>query len=186
MKLKSLTLPVLASVWLLQWIAWYTTSNGNHPTKDSDGIEQVDKLNQNTLSERDTPSVFEVQDSIKSQIFVCLETDDEDSFMYTKTLESIEDPENTILELPISQLFQTYRDKEHPLHVKWVSKNFRALVWRNGLETKLPQWFSSHKWKVTNETAYLIVDTLRFSLINPKIKEDFSEDLWDQLQEPEF
>jgi hypothetical protein len=59
------------------------------------------------LSEKNI-SLSGVDDSIKSQIFVCLEADEDGSFMYTKALESIDDPENTILELPISHLFQTY------------------------------------------------------------------------------
>lgn len=181
-----MTIPILASVSILHWVAWYTsnTNDKNSPEKQTK-TEQIDGINQSKLSEKNI-SLSGVDDSIKSQIFVCLEADEDGSFMYTKALESIDDPENTILELPISHLFQTYWDNPHPLYVPWVSKNFRALVWRNWLETNIPQAFSSHKWKVTSETAYLIDDTLRFSLINPKIKDDFSEDLWDQLQEPWF
>jgi hypothetical protein len=39
---------------------------------------------------------------------------------------------------------------------------------------------------VTTDTAYLIDDTLRFSLINPELRDRFPEDLADQLQEPGF
>lgn len=187
MWLKNLTIPVLASLWIMHWVSWYNQNFDKvYQKKEPVKTEQIKKSDQNSTHERDAILASNIDDSIKNQIFVCLVADEENSFTHTKVLESIENPENTVLELPIAQLFQTYWDREHPLYVKWVSKNFRALVWKNGLEKNLQQSFSTHKSKVTTETAYLIDDTLRFSLINPKIKDDFSEDLRDQLQEPGF
>jgi hypothetical protein len=54
------------------------------------------------------PNVSKVQKKTKKQISVCLKTDDENSFTHKKVLESITDPENTVLEFPLSQLFQKY------------------------------------------------------------------------------
>lgn len=166
-------------------MTWCTTNNDKNYSKIYDRIEQVDTLNQDSSLE-DISSAYETIDSTKNQIFVCLDTDQEGSFMHTKVLESIDNPKNTVLEYPIFQLFQTYGNKKHPLRVSWVSKNYRALVWKDGIETDLPQWFSSHTWEVTTDTAYLIDDTLRFSLINPELRGYFSENLMDQLQEPGF
>lgn len=187
MWLKNLTIPaILTSIWILHWVAWYTNDNNiKRELKNLDEIEQVDKSSQNNSLETDISFLFQ-NDSVKNQIFVCLNTDDENSYMYTNVLESISNPENTVLELPISQLFKKYWNNKHPLYVSWVSKNFRALIWKNWLEMDIPQWFSTHTGEVTSETAYLIDDTLRFSLINPELRNYFPENLWDQLKEPGF
>lgn len=185
MWLRNWVMSALVSVWILSWMAWCTTNNSKDYSKIYDRIEQADIPSQNS-SQEDIPLIYETIDSTKNQIFVCLDTDQEGSFTHTKVLESIDDPQNTVLEYPMSQLFQTYGNRRHPLRVSWVSKNYKALVWKDGIETDLPQWFSTHAWEVTTDTAYLINDTLRFSLINPELKDCFPEDLRDQLQQPGF
>jgi hypothetical protein len=81
-----------------------------------DKIEQIDISSQNSSLE-DIPLIYETLDSTKNQIFVCLDTDQEGFFTHTKILESIDDPQNTVLEYPMSQLFQTYGNRKHPLRV---------------------------------------------------------------------
>jgi DNA polymerase III sliding clamp (beta) subunit (PCNA family) len=54
------------------------------------------------------PNLLEVQEKTKKQVSICLETDDKNSFTHKKVLESVNDPENTVLEFPLSQLFQKY------------------------------------------------------------------------------
>ena len=180
-------IPILVSIWILEGVAWYTDNENKRViSNDFWKIEQTDKLRQNNLETIDVSDIHKTADSIKNQIFVCLNTDEEGSFMHTKALETIDNPENTVLEFPLSQLFQTYWNRKHPLYVWWVSKNFQALVWANWIETNIPQWFSSHMWEVTNKTAYLIDDTLRFSLMHPDLKDCFPESLVDQLKEPGF
>jgi hypothetical protein len=49
-----------------------------------------------------------LQDTIKDQTFVCLDTDNADSYTHKNVLENISNPNNTVLEYPISQLFQKY------------------------------------------------------------------------------
>jgi hypothetical protein len=44
----------------------------------------------------------------EKQISLCLETDTPESFTSREVLESVKDPENTVLELPLSQLFKKY------------------------------------------------------------------------------
>lgn len=180
-------IPILVSIWILEGVAWYTDNeNKKIISNDFGEIEQADKLKQNTSEMINLSDIYKTADSIKNQIFVCLNTDEEGSFMHTKVLNAINNPENTVLEFPLSQLFQTYWNRKHPLYVWWVSKNFQALVWANWIEKDIPQWFSSHTWEVTKETAYLIDDTLRFSLIHPDLKDCFPEYLVDQLKESGF
>lgn len=124
-------------------------------------------------------------DTIPEQIFVCLDTDEKGSYTYTKTLESIENPENTILEYPVDPLFQKYWEsgRPHPLR-PWVAKNFRALLWRWWIEASdIPQKLKPRENAVTSETAYEVWDTLRFALIDTRLKWAFPDDLSEQLKE---
>lgn len=134
-------------------------------------------------------SLSEVNKNTKKLVYVCLKTDGEDSFTHTKVLESITNPDNTVLEFPLSQLFQKYWGRPHPLAVKWIKKNFRALLWKGWIESfgeKFPQKLSPRTEGITSDTNYQIDDTLRFPLINPLLKEDFPRHIADQLKEEWF
>ena len=118
-----------------------------------------------------------------------METDGEDSFTYKKALESISDPENTILEFPVSQLFQKYWDRPHPLAVRWIDKNLWSLLWEHWIEElydSIPQKLSPRREKITSSTQYETWDTLRFSLIDPLLQWVFPQDLSQQLKEDWF
>ena len=52
-------------------------------------------------------AALQIKDRTNRQISVCLDTD-ENSYTHTRVLESIKNPENTVLEFPIAQLFQKY------------------------------------------------------------------------------
>jgi len=126
--------------------------------------------------------------STKQQIVYCLKTD-ENSFTHAKVLENIENHENTILELPLSQLFQKYWNRNHPLAVKWIKRNFKSLLWKWWIEelgSNIPQKLSPRAEKITSDTQYEAWDTLRFSLIDPRIKGVFPNYLADQLKEEWF
>lgn len=130
-----------------------------------------------------------LKDKTKENIVVSLETDDENSFTHTNVLESVDDPQNTILEQPIDQLFQKYwtDKKPHPLYVSWVAKNFRALLWKWVIETiDIPQKLNKREKEITSETKYEIWDTLRFYLISTELSEHFPNKLNDLLQEEWF
>ena len=152
----------------------------------ADSIENIEPENIDTLESTFIPKV---QEETQKEISLCLTQDDSDSFTYKKDLESIEDPNNIILEFPLWPLFQEYWDKHHPLRVHKVEKNFRALLWKwwieNLMET-MPQKISGHWEQITSDTQYMINDTLRFSLINPLLKDDFPQYLPDQLMEEWF
>ena len=95
-------------------------------------------------------------------------------------METIEDPNNTILEFPISQLYQKYwdYDRPHPLVVPGVGKDFRALLWKNWIErlmSKTKQKLNPRTEEITSDTKYEMWDTLRFTLINPLLKDDFPQ-----------
>ena len=45
-----------------------------------------------------TPLVY-LQDSVNNQTFVCLNTDNEDSYTHKNALETVSDPENTVFSL---------------------------------------------------------------------------------------
>ena len=53
-------------------------------------------------------TLCELEKGINKQISVCLVTDAENSFTHRNVLEKISDSQNTVLEFPISQLFQKY------------------------------------------------------------------------------
>jgi hypothetical protein len=67
-------------------------------------LETVESKNSEPL---EIPDLFEVQKKAKKEISVCLNKD-KDSHTHKKVLESITDPSNTILEFPVSQLFEKY------------------------------------------------------------------------------
>ena len=154
------------------------------------GIKSWD--NTPALSEQvevpDSTKVSDTEDTQK-QIFVCLETDGPDSYTHTEVLESVTDPENTILEYPIDQLFKRYWDNKrpHPLAVSWVAKKFRSLLWRGWIEAlDVPQKLNPRSEDITSETTYEIGDTLRFPLIDHRLKWAFPGNLSEQLKEKWF
>lgn len=123
------------------------------------------------------------------QISICLNTDEKWSFTHSTVLNSIKDPNNTVLEFPLWQLFEKYWERPHPLSVRGIRKDFRSLLWAWGIESlssKIPQKLSMRTEEVTSNTEYMIDDTLRFSLINPLLKDDFPKKLTDQLKEEWF
>ena len=153
---------------------------------NSEKIENVESTNICQL-EKNNLSIS--QERTKKQISVCLDLDNENSFTHTNVLESISDPQNIVLEYPIAQLFQKYWNRSHPLAVSGVKKDFRALLWKNWAErlsSKTPQKLSSRTEEVTSDTKYEMRDTLRFSLIDPLLKDDFPHYLSEQLKENWF
>ena len=130
-----------------------------------------------------------IQKWTEKEISVCLYKDSEDSFTHRNALDQVIDPKNTILEYPVAQLFQRYWSRPHPLRVSWVWRGFEALLWKNWIErllSRTPQRLVSRPWEITSSTKYEIEDTLRFSLINPLLKDDFPQYLSDQLMEEWF
>ena len=149
---------------------------------DSEKVE-----NEASLPKNDDLS--EVQEWTKKENSICLTPDQENSFTHTKALEQISETENTVLEYPLGQLFQRYEDRPHPFRVSWVGKNFEALLWKNWIERLLsetPQKLTVRQEEITSDTNYEINDTLRFPLINPLLKDDFPQNLSDQLKEEWF
>lgn len=154
------------------------------PSWNSDVIEIVEKESVNV---EDFPSLCELEKGINKQISVCLVTDAENSFTHRNVLEKISDSQNTVLEFPISQLFQKYWNRNHPLSVSGVKKDFWALLWKGWIErSKVSQKLKPRKEKITSDTKYEVGDTLRFQLIDPLLKNDFSWYLSDQLEEDGF
>lgn len=127
---------------------------------------------------------------VQKQIFVCLDTDDEDSFTHTKVLESLPDQDSSVLELPINQLYKKYKWNSHPLTVSGISKTVWSLIWINNVKERLeehPQHIEHPEWtEITSNTAYHINDTLRFTLRDPLLQWAFPESLKEQLLEPWF
>lgn len=133
-------------------------------------------------------SVVIKEEKVIKDLAICLETDS-NSYTHTGVLELVNDPENTILEFPLSQLFQRYWNCPHPLAVRWIKKDFRALLWKDWIEDlseKIPQKLSPRAEKITSNTQYEAWDTLRFALINPDLKWAFPKYLSDQLKEEWF
>lgn len=181
---------ILTSIVSMYMLAWTSECSTNTTTSKSITVEpekmEVLATENNVL---ELPNVSKVQKKTKKQISVCLKTDDENSFTHKKVLESITDPENTVLEFPLSQLFQKYWTRPHPLAVRWVKKNFRSLLWSNWIETlnnRIPQKLSPRTEKITSDTEYDVRDTLRFQLINQSLKWVFPKYLSDQLKEDWF
>ena len=81
-----------------------TNTKSNSIPTESEKIERIG-LKNNIL---EIPNLMEVQKKTKKQVSICLETDNENLFTHKRVLESVTDPENTVLEFPLSQLFQKY------------------------------------------------------------------------------
>ena len=182
---KILTSAVSASM-----LVWTSGCSADSKIKSFPVESQIAKsLDSVKADTTDIPNLFELQTWAKKDISVCLETDGEDSFTYKKALESINDPENTTLEFPLSPLFKKYWNRAHPLAVRWIKKDFRALLWKNWIENlsaEIPQKLSHRSEEVTSDTQYEIWDTIRFQLINPLLKWVFPKYLPDQLKEEWF
>lgn len=132
---------------------------------------------------------FSVLEPEKKELNICLSLDSDDSFTHKKVLEPIENPENVVLEFPLSQLYQKYWNRPHPLAVKWIDKNFESLLWENRIEDlndSIPQKLSPRTEKITSNTKYEMGDTLRFSLIDPLLQWVFPQNLSQQLKEDWF
>ena len=132
----------------------------------------------------DNKTTWWLSKSVENQISICLSRDG-NSFTYSNDLESIENPQEQILEMPISHLFQKFWERNHPLAVRWVSKTFGSLLWKNGIEKQflsIPQKLKKREEKILSSTWYEIWDTLRFKLINPELQWAFPQLLWEQLQ----
>ncbi len=179
MWLKNWILAMVASSAILNW--WMQCEKSDSPKYVS---EQTDKI-----------ELYKdiVLDGTKEEIFICLETDNDSSYTHTKALEKITNPENVILEYPISQIFGKYKNKKsektHPLNVSWLAKNFGSLLGRGGVEKynlNLPQKLKNRQDSITTQTRYEAWDTLRFSLINPQLNEYFHKYLSQQLTEDGF
>lgn len=181
---------VLTSLVSLSVLTWTSECSSNNRNNFSDvEPEVVEDLDSARIDTLEIPNILEIQNWAKKDIFVCLETDGEDSFTYKKVLESISDPENTTLEFPLSPLFKKYWDRVHPLVVKWVNKDFRALLWKGWIEDlseKIPQKLSPRAEEITSDTGYEIWDTLRFPLINLSLQWAFPQKLSEQLKEDWF
>ena len=181
---------ILTSLVSASMITWTSGCSADSKIKsfpvESEIAKSLDSAKADTT---DIPNLFELQTWAKKDISVCLETDGEDSFTYKKALESINDPENTTLEFPLSPLFKKYWNRAHPLAVRWIKKDFRALLWKNWIENlsaEIPQKLSHRSEEVTSDTQYEIWDTIRFQLINPLLKWVFPKYLPDQLKEEWF
>lgn len=175
----------IVSVSVLGWNPKCESTKINYSEWDSENVENV----LDNVSSLEKSDLSNSEESVKKQISICLALDNENSFTHTKALEQVQDSENTILEYPIAQLFQKYENRTHPLAVSWVKKNFRALLWKDWIErliSKTPQKLTTRTEKVTSDTKYEMGDTLRFSLIDPLLKNDFPLYLSDQLREEWF
>jgi len=151
--------------------------------------ENLENVEPNNLEIPEIPNILELQESTNKEISVCLMTDNEESFTHTKVLESITDPRNTVLEFPLSQLFQKYWNRPHPLAVRWIDKNLTSLLWEHWIEElsdSISQKLSPRSEKITSETVYETWDTLRFSLIDPLLQWVFPQNLSQQLKEDWF
>jgi hypothetical protein len=180
---------MLASIISASILAWASKcSDGVEANSFNNEPKKVEEIVKNNLTS-DVPDILKVQKEAKKEISICLKADDENSFTHTKALEQVSDPKNTILEYPVAQLFQKYGENPHPFRVSLVWKDFTALLWRNWIErllSKTPQKLVSRPEEITSDTKYEVGDTLRFSLIDPLLKDDFPQYLSDQLQEEWF
>lgn len=176
----------IVSMYVLAWTSECSTNTkSNSLNTEPEKMENI--VPENNILE--IPNLLEVQKKTKKQVSICLETDDKNSFTHKRVLESVIDPENTVLEFPLSQLFQKYWNRPHPLTVRWIKKDFRALLWKDWIEdlsNRIPQKLSPRTEKITSDTKYETWDTLRFALINPDLKWAFPKYLSDQLKEEWF
>lgn len=198
MKLRNRVLTAAISVWMLGGMTDCSSPNKNME-KESDRNqtevfeespvymleipkEDLIKINENNDTKK-------IKEKTAEQISVCLDTDGKGTFTHTTVLNSIKDPNNSILEFPLWQLFEKYWERPHPLSVRGIKRNFRSLLWEGWIESlnsKVPQKLSKRTEWVTSNTEYMINDTLRFPLINPLLKDDFPKFLPEQLKEEWF
>ena len=190
MWLKSQT---FATIFWLYALSWATSCSGNDIKNSNNEDYQPDStevLKFPEILESDSTYFFpDVTKDTQKQISLCLESDSPDAFTSTKVLESVKDPKTTTLEFPVSQLFQKYWNRSHPLAVRWIKKDFRALLWKDWIENlsdSIPQKLSPRAEEITSDIQYEASDTLRFSLINPLLQWAFPQYLSDQLKEDGF
>ena len=181
---------ILTSAASLSLLAWASQCSVN--TKAGDDWKRIDSIENIKLKNADTLEIItspKIQEKTQKEISICLDVDDENSFTHTNVLEQISDPQNTILEYPLAQLFKRYGNKPHPYRVSWIGRDFSALLWKNWIEeisTFVPQKLKSRAEWITSDTKYEIWDTLRFPLINPLLQWEFPQQLSEQLQEDWF
>ena len=183
---------MLASIISASILAWVSKcSDGVEANSFNNESKNLENIEVKNIPTPEILNISELKKDVGKQLSICLETDDNNSFTHKKILETIEDPNNTILEFPISQLYQKYwdYDRPHPLVVPGVGKDFRALLWKNWIErlmSKTKQKLNPRAEEITSDTKYEMWDTLRFTLINPLLKDDFPKYLTDQLEEEWF
>ena len=179
---------LLASATAATLVGWTVKCSEDIPTPAEQNInpqtEQIDKLWD--LTAETTSAIVEEKKEVNKELSVCLEVDP-NTHTHTNVLQSVQDPENTVLEFPVAQLFDKYGNRNHPLTVSWVNRNFGSLLWKWWIEeSTIPQKLNHRSWWVTSETRYEVWDTIRFALINPDLKWEFPQDLSDQLKEDWF
>ena len=198
MKLRDKALTAIISASILSWTI--SCSSPKNKSIENEFKNQTEVFEENPVFMVDIPKedlskINENKDTTKikkktaEKISICLNTDENGSFTHSAVLNSIKDPHNTVLEFPLWQLFEKYWERPHPLAVRGIRKDFRSLLWEGWIESlssKIPQKLSTHVEWVTSDTEYMIDDTLRFSLINPLLKDDFPKFLPDQLKEEWF
>ena len=190
MKFRDKVFTAILSISMLNWMS-HQHSGYNTEKWEKIFDSESEEVSEVIESWEKTPisSIEDIEKGVNNQIYLCLETDSPDTFTHTKVLESVTEPENTILEYPVNQLFQKYwaNKNSHPLAVSWVAKKIRSLLWKGGIEASdIPQKLSPRKDDITSETLYEIWDTLRFALIDHRLKWAFPEDLSEQLKEEWF
>lgn len=172
----------------LMWTSPQCSADTKSRYMNTDSTE-IENLPERVPDISEIPTVLEIQEDTKKSVSICLNTDSEESFTHTKVLESVTDPRNTVLEFPLSQLFQKYWNRPHPLAVRWIEKNLTSLLWEHWIEElsdSIPQKLSPREEKITSATQYEVWDTLRFSLIDPLLQWVFPKNLSQQLKEDWF
>ena len=189
MNARNKLLTAIVSMSVINWCSEFSSKADSVNLKSENKSELVW---QEILQDSEIPDItqfqeiLEIKDTTNRQIFVCLDTD-ENSYTHTGVLESIKNPENTVLELPIAQLFQKYWDKPHPLAMSWVWKDFQALLGKWWIEEiDLPQKLKQRAEKITSKTKYEMGDTLRFPLLTQSLEWIFPNTLAEQLKEDWF
>ena len=182
---------VLTSVICISSLVWMSQCSKGVEGKEAEEGVSFENLKPENVNILDFSNIWWIQEWVNKEISICLTTDDENSFTHTNAIEQVSDPENTILEYPVAQLFQKYGNgnRPHPLRVSWVSRDFGALLWKNWIErliSNIPQKLASRSGEITSSTKYEVEDTLRFPLIDPLLKDDFPKYLSDQLKEEGF
>ena len=187
MKLRNAIFTTVFSAWLANCAC--SCSDGTSAIVENDVNSWIKVENLGDVKADPWLSIInEIKEDTIKETSICL-MQDENSHTYTWTLESIENPENTTLEFPVSHLFQKYWNRSHPLAVRWIKKDFRSLLWKDWIENlsaEIPQKLSHRSEKVTSDTQYELWDTIRFQLINPELKWVFPQYLSDQLKEEWF